>query len=100
MNIIIDGELCKPPSVVDCFRHASLFIKIKKYYCLLLAEPDKQDFYYKWLKAKYAWDHVDDIISERSEEGVYVSPNYPTDIFINRLDYVTVDRLISRIDCI
>lgn len=98
MNIIIDGELCRPPNSVDCFRHTSLYIKIKKLYCLLLAEEDNVDFYYKWLKNKYAWDHVDEIVCDRKEEGIYISPNYPTNIYLSRLNYETVDSLMSRID--
>ena len=63
MNLLISGELTAPPSEVSAFRSLTLYATVFKHLdCLVEVQKDEIDFYYKWLRDKYAYDFVKEIV--------------------------------------
>lgn len=63
MNLLISSELTAPPSEVSAFRSLTLYATtFKQLDCLVEVEKDQKDFYYKWLKDKYALDFVKEFV--------------------------------------
>jgi hypothetical protein len=63
MNLLISGELTAPPSEVSAFRTLTLYATVfKKLDCLVEVQKEEMDFYYKWLKDKYALDFVQQFV--------------------------------------
>lgn len=70
MNLLISGELTAPPSEVSAFRTLTLYATvIKKLDCLVEVKPDEIDFYYRWLKDKYAMDFVKEFVTIGEASG-------------------------------
>lgn len=64
MNLLISGELTAPPSEVSAFRTLTLYATvIKRLDCLVEVQPGELDFYYHWLKQKYAMDFVRQLVT-------------------------------------
>ena len=71
MNLLIDCELTAPPSEIGAFRTVTLYATVfKKYDCLLVAEYDQIDYYYKWIKTRGAHDFVKQFVTPNSECGI------------------------------
>ena len=63
MNLLISSELTAPPSEVSAFRSLTLYATtFKQLDCLVEVQKDELDFYYKWLKDKYALDFVKEFV--------------------------------------
>ena len=63
MNLLISSELTAPPSEVSAFRSLTLYATtFKQSYCLIEVRREEIDFYYKWLKDKYALDFVKEFV--------------------------------------
>jgi len=59
MNLLISSELTAPPSEVSAFRTLTLYATtFKQLDCLVEVDKNEIDFYYKWLKDRYALDFV------------------------------------------
>jgi len=81
MNLIISCELTAPPSEIGAFRSLTQYATIfKKMDCLVEANPDEIDFYYKWLKRNYAHDFVKQFVKKKEVSGI-------------RLNYDRIERL-------
>lgn len=63
MNLLISGELTAPPSEVSAFRSLTLYATVFKHLdCLVEVPREEIDFYHRWLKDKYAYDFVKEIV--------------------------------------
>ena len=70
MNLLISGELTAPPSEVSAFRTLTLYATVvKKLDCLVEVQPNEIDFYYRWLKEKYAMDFVREFVTVGEVSG-------------------------------
>lgn len=81
-NLLISCELTAPPSEVSAFRSLTLYATVfKELDCLVeINNKEEIDFYYNWLKHRYAYDFVKAIICKGEENGV-------------RLDYRRIQRI-------
>ncbi len=70
MNLLISGELTAPPSEVSAFRSLTLYATVfKQLDCLVEVQKEEMDFYYKWLKDKYALDFVKQFVCVGETSG-------------------------------
>ena len=90
MNLLISCELTAPPSEVSAFRTLTMYATFfKEMDCLVEAHPDEIDFYYKWLKNNYAYDHIKQFVKHKEVTGIRL--NYDR---INRITYNNLNDLI------
>jgi len=75
VKIIIRGELCEPPSDINCFRDVTLYGSCFLKADILLESPKgMKDLYYHWLKDHGAYDFVEEIIRRNEDYGFRVGP--------------------------
>jgi len=76
MNLIIPAELCEPPSEGLMFRHLLMVSKYDLLYCnLVFCQEDMVDLYYHYMKKKFIFDFVDDIVTQK-ERGYFLNIKY------------------------
>lgn len=76
MNLIVPAELCEPPSEALMFRHLLMVSRYDLLYSnLLFCQEGMVDLYYHYLKSKYLFDFVDDIVTQR-EQGHFLNIKY------------------------
>ena len=98
MVVIIDAELSDPPSSRTCFRDVTLYASIfAKADVLVECERKTIDIYWKWLKRGGAMDFVAQIIKLGEEQGFTIRRGKTANINLNRLDEVTLNRVISSL---
>ncbi len=74
MNLLLNCELTAPPSEVGAFRTLTLYATIfKKYDCLIVAEKEEVDYYYRWIKNKGAADFIKQFVLPNTESGIIVT---------------------------
>lgn len=70
MNLLIDCVLTAPPSEIGAFRSVTLYATLfKQYDCLIVANRDEVDYYYRWLKCKGANDFIKQFVLPQTERG-------------------------------
>jgi hypothetical protein len=90
MNLLISGELTAPPSEVSAFRTLTLYATtFKNLDCLVEVQPSEIDYYYHWLKNKYALDFVKQLVCVGEETGFKLQYSH-----IKRLTYNNLNDLI------
>lgn len=73
MLLLIDGFLIEPPSETTLLRDVTLYASIFKDMDVLIeAEPKMKDLYFKWLKARGAFDFIQDIVDYDIESGLSI----------------------------
>lgn len=96
MNLLISGELTAPPSEVSAFRTLTLYATVfRKLNCLVEVQPGQVDFYYRWLKDKYAMDFVEELVIVGEANGFRLK--YES---IKKLTYNNLNDLIFVVDMI
>lgn len=94
MNLLISGELSAPPSEVSAFRTLTLYATIFKHMdCLVEVQKEEIDYYYNWLRNKYAMDFVRQFVILGEETGYRLQ--YSS---IKKITYNNLDNLISVIN--
>lgn len=94
MNLLISGELTAPPSEVGAFRTLTMYATIfKNMDCLVEVSECEIDYYYNWLKNRYAMDYVQQLIYVGEECGVKLTFNN-----VERLTFNNLNDFISMID--
>ena len=98
MNLIIDSDLCEPPSEVACFRDVTLYGKIFIFEDVLLrCRTGTRSLYWNWLKAHGAHDFVSALILDHEvESGFKISPSLGN-LSIDRINAFNLNSIISRI---
>jgi len=98
MNLIIDSDLCEPPSEVTCFRDVTLYGKIFIFEDVLLrCRTGTRSLYWNWLKAHGAHDFVSALILDHEvESGFKISPSRGN-LSIDRINVFNLNLIISRI---
>lgn len=87
MNLIISGELTAPKSEVGAFRSLTLYATVfKNLNCLVECEKKDIDFYYKWLKEKYSYDYVKQMVKIGEEKGIVIR-------YSKHIEAITFDNL-------
>ncbi len=93
VNVIINCVLTAPPSEIYAFRTFTLYATVfHNYTCLVEVSKDEIDFYYRWLKNKYALDFVKQLIYLNEEHGIRIDTNIS--------DRITLDNLNKFIEVI
>ena len=73
MNLIVPAELCEPPSEGLIFRHLLMVSKLDLLYSnLVFCQEDMVDLYYHYMKERFIFDFVDDIVTQQ-EDGYFLS---------------------------
>ena len=101
MNLIIDSDLCEPPSEVTCFRDVTLYGKIFIFEDVLLrCRTGTRSLYWNWLKAHGAHDFVSALILDHEvESGFKISPSRGN-LSVDRINAFNLNSIISRINSI
>ena len=63
---------------------------------MLECEEGVQDLYWKWLKERYSWDFIKDIVPFGAENGISIRESGGT-ITVPRIDYNNLNFIISRL---
>jgi len=96
MNLLISGELTAPPSEVGAFRDLTLYATIFRHLdCLVEVERGEADYYYNWLKNKYAFDFVREIVYIGEERGARL--HYRS---IRRITFNNLSDLITMVSTV
>lgn len=99
MSVIISCTLSEPPSSIHCFRDVTLFSScFLKQDVLVECDPELQDMYWRWLKNRYSWDFIEDLIPVGSETGVSIREKGGS-INVKRIDYDNLNFICSRLRC-
>ena len=70
MNLIVPAELCEPPSEGLMFRHLLMVSKLDLLYSnLVFCQEDMVDLYYHYMKERFIFDFVDDIVTQQEDGG-------------------------------
>jgi hypothetical protein len=89
MNLLISGELTAPPSEVSAFRTLTLYATtFKQLDCLVEVQRDEIDFYYRWLKDRYALDFVKQIVYTGEEHGFKIQYSHIKKLTFNNLNHL------------
>ena len=76
MNLIVAAELCEPPSEGLMFRYLLMVSKLDLSYSnLVFCQEDVVDSYYHYMKERFIFDFVDDIVT-RQEDGYFLTIKY------------------------
>jgi len=96
MNLLISGELTAPPSEVGAFRDLTFYATIFRHLdCLVEVEQGEVDYYYNWLRNKYAFDFVKEIVYIGEESGARLHHNSIKRITFNNLsDLITMVSMV------
>ena len=99
MNLIIDSDLCEPPSEVTCFRDVTLYGKIFIFEDILLrCRPGTRSLYWDWLKLHGAHDFISALILDHEvESGFRISPARGN-LRVDRINAFNLNSIISRIN--
>ncbi len=98
MNLIINAELCEPPSEISCFRDVTLYGKIFIFEDVLVQCPlGTRSIYWKWLKIHGAHDFVSQLIKETEIEKGFTIASKKANININRIFCENVSFIINSI---
>jgi len=94
--VILDAELSDPPSSRTCFRDATLYANIFAEATVLVeCSPWMIDFYWEWLKKGGAMDFVEQLVRFGEEDGLTIRRKYGGSLNLERLDEVSLSRVIS-----
>jgi pantothenate kinase-related protein Tda10 len=95
MNLIISAEFTAPPSEVSVFRTLTMYATLfRSMDCLVEANKHEIDYYYKWLRDKYAKDYIKQMICIGEETGIFIKYNVRYD----RLTLNNLNNFISLIE--
>jgi hypothetical protein len=73
MNLIISAEYSAPPSEIYAFRALTMYASVFRHYdCLVEVSKGEIDYYYKWMREKYIYDYIKQIVDIGEEDGVYI----------------------------
>lgn len=98
MAVIISCTLSEPPSSIHCFRDVTLFSScFLKQDVLVECDPELQDMYWRWLKNRYSWDFVQDLIPVGSEVGISIREKNGS-INVDRIDDYNLNYIRSRLN--
>ena len=96
MVVILDAELSDPPSSRTCFRDATLYANIFTEASVLVeCSPGTIDMYWRWLKMGGAMDFVEQLVRFGEEDGLTIRRKYGGSLNLERLDEVSLSRVIS-----
>ena len=95
MNLIISAEFSAPPSDIQAFRTLTLYATVfKSLDCLVEAnKPEIDYYYYHWLKDKYGYDFVKQMIYIGEERGLKIRYN----IISDRLTFNNLRKFVELI---
>jgi len=87
VKLLISCELTAPPSEVSAFRALTMYATIfKNMDCLIEANEDEIDYYYRWIKHNYAHDFVKQFVRHKEETGIRLSYDRIKKITYNNLN--------------
>jgi len=98
MNLIIEAPLSEPPSEISCFRDITLYGKTFVFEdVLLLCKKGTRSIYWNWLKQNGAHDFISYLLTEEEHEFGYLIHTQQGDITLDRINYYTINMILSKI---
>jgi hypothetical protein len=92
MNLIISAEFSAPPSETGAFRTLTMYATIMRHYdCLVEVGKEERDYYYKWLKNRYIYDYVKELVIVGEEKGIKIVYN----LYNDRMTYNNLGQYIK-----
>lgn len=98
MPVLIDCTLSEPPSEVACFRDVTLYCSVLlERNVILECKPELQDIYWNWLRERYAWDFIEEIVPPRSVGGISIREK-GGNITVPRISYGNLNFILGRLN--
>lgn len=98
MKLIIDSNLCEPPSEIYPFRDVTLYAKTFIFDDVLLrCKSGTRSYYWKWLKKNGAHDFISYLIKDSElEKGFLIAPR-DANLNIQLISYSNLHFIISSL---
>lgn len=101
VKLIIDSNLCKPPSEICLFRDVTLFAKTFIFEDVLLkCRPGTRSSYWKWLKKYGAHDFISYLIKDSEKESGFLIAPQKANVNVGKIDYDNLNFIISSLNCL
>lgn len=96
MKLIIDSNLCEPPSEIYPFRDVTLYAKTYIFDDVLLkCKTGTRTMYWNWLKRYGAHDFISYIIRDIEEEEGFLIAEKKANLNIQKISYDNLYYIIS-----
>lgn len=96
MKLIIDSNLCEPPSQIYPFRDVTLYAKTFVFEDVLLkCKPGTRSAYWSWLKSYGAHDFISYLIKESENESGFLIAPKKGNLNIQEISYSNLDFIIK-----
>ncbi len=101
MKLIIDSNLCEPPSEIYPFRDVTLYAKTYIFDDILLkCRAGTRSLYWEWLKKYGAHDFISYLIKDNEiENGFLIAPT-KANINVHKISYDNLNFIISSLKCL
>jgi hypothetical protein len=101
MKLIIDSNLCEPPSEIYPFRDVTLYAKTYIFDDILLkCRAGTRSLYWEWLKKYGAHDFISYLIKDSEiESGFLIAPG-KANINVHKISYDNLNFIISSLKCL
>ena len=99
MNLIIQAELCEPPSEISCFRDVTLYGKTFIFDDVLVeCQSGTRSIYWNWLKKHGAHDFISQLIREEERETGFKIATIKGNYIIDRICCENLPKIISTLN--
>jgi hypothetical protein len=98
MKLIIDSNLCEPPSEIYPFRDVTLYAKTYVFEDILLrCRTGTRSLYWNWLKNNGAHDFISYLIKDTEEESGFLISNKKANLNIEKISYSNLSFIIHSL---
>ena len=99
MNLIIQAELCEPPSEISCFRDVTLYGKTFIFDDVVLeCQQGTRSIYWRWLKQHGAHDFVSELVREDERVNGFKIATIKGNYIIDRICCENIPTIISTLN--
>ena len=98
MKLIIDSNLCEPPSQIYPFRDVTLYAKTYIFDDILLkCKTGTRSAYWSWLKNYGAHDFISYLIKDSEEESGFLIAPKKANLNVEKICYDNLDFIIKAL---
>jgi len=98
-KLIIESNLCEPPSEIYLFRDITLYAKTYIFDDILLkCKQGTRTMYWNWLKSYGAHDFISYLIRDFENEEGFCIANSKSNLNIDRISYHNFQHIISTLN--
>lgn len=96
MKLIIDSNLCEPPSQIYPFRDVTLYAKTFIFEDILLkCKSGTRSAYWNWLKNHGAHDFISYLIKDTEKESGFLIAQNRGNLNVEKISYSNLDFIIK-----